>query len=80
LASANRLGLARAVSGPVSRGDLAMVHRHLELAAGRASGDQLYRELLVRLVELAGSSQRLSAVQLTQLRAVLDSAESSQAS
>ncbi len=71
LDSARRLGLAKAVSGPVSRGDSATLVRHLELAAQRPEGDGLYREVLARLITLAESSQRLSAIQLEALRAAL---------
>ena len=74
LDSAQRLGLAKAVSGPVSRGDTAMLMRHLALAKKRPDGDALYREVLTRLVSLAQSSQRLSPTQIEALRAVLDQA------
>ena len=74
LDSARQLGLAKAVSGPISRGDAAMLLRHLTLAKQRPDGDALYREVLTRLVSLAQSSQRLSPTQIEALRAVLDQA------
>lgn len=74
LNSAAQLGLAKAVSGPVSRGDSEMLRRHLTLAASRETGDQLYRELLVRLIQLANSSLRLTPDQVTELRAALNGA------
>ena len=74
LDSAKRLGLAKAVSGPISRGDAAMISRHLEFAAQRPSGDALYREVLTRLLELSEASPRLSAEQITALRAAIERA------
>jgi predicted short-subunit dehydrogenase-like oxidoreductase (DUF2520 family) len=71
LDSARKLGLAKAVSGPVSRGDTTMLLRHLELAKQRSDGDALYREVLTRLVTLSQSSQRLTEAQIDALRAVL---------
>ncbi len=67
LQTARSVGLAKAVSGPVSRGDTQVLQRHLALAKSRPAGDILYRELLVRLVTLAGKSQRLYRQQLMNL-------------
>lgn len=72
LDSARRLGLAKAVSGPVSRGDSAMLARHLELAAQRPEGDVLYREILARLFGLAQASERLTETQLAAMQAAID--------
>ncbi|MBL0075795.1 MAG: DUF2520 domain-containing protein [Rhodocyclaceae bacterium] len=72
LDSARRLGLAKAVSGPVSRGDTATLARHLELVAQRTEGDVLYREILARLLDLAQASHRLSEKQIAALHSVID--------
>ena len=70
LAAANQAGIARAVAGPISRGDLNVVNRHLNTLTTQGRDTRFYRELLCRLSEMAQSTGRISndtADQLTQL-------------
>ncbi len=70
LAAANQAGIAKAVAGPISRGDLNVVNRHLNTLTTQGRDTWFYRELLCRLSEMAKSTGRISndtADQLTQL-------------
>ena len=72
LAAAAARGLAGALAGPVSRGDVGVVQRHL--AALEGLGGQhadFYREMTGRQLLLARSSGRLSEAQLAALAAVV---------
>ncbi|MFG6468546.1 DUF2520 domain-containing protein [Roseateles sp. BYS87W] len=62
-------GLPGALSGPVARGDVGVLQRHLAAAAaGLPAGDALVRELALQQLRLAEQAGRLSAVQVTALR------------
>lgn len=50
--AASRVGIARAVSGPVARGDQAVLARHIAHADTLPAGGMLYRELTDRLLQL----------------------------
>jgi predicted short-subunit dehydrogenase-like oxidoreductase (DUF2520 family) len=72
LASVESRGVAGAVSGPISRGDVGVVQRHL--AAFDAQGidhGRLYREFGLRQLMLAVADGRVDAVQAARLRATL---------
>lgn len=62
-------GTAGALSGPISRGDLSVIERHLQAldALGPAHG-ALYRALSLPQLELARQTGRLSAEQIEALR------------
>jgi predicted short-subunit dehydrogenase-like oxidoreductase (DUF2520 family) len=68
-------GPARALTGPVSRGDVATVERQLE-ALQKWSGDiaALYRGLGLVAVTLAAADRRLNAKRAARLRDALDAA------
>jgi predicted short-subunit dehydrogenase-like oxidoreductase (DUF2520 family) len=68
-------GPARALTGPISRGDVATVGRQLEALAGW-NGDMagLYRGLGLLAVRLAAADRRLDARGAARLRAALDAA------
>jgi predicted short-subunit dehydrogenase-like oxidoreductase (DUF2520 family) len=66
-------GTAGALSGPISRGDLGVIERHLQTldALGPAHG-ALYRTLALPQLELARQAGRLSAEQIEALRTGLE--------
>lgn len=68
-------GPARALTGPISRGDVATVERQLE-ALQKWSGDMaaLYRGLGLVAVTLAAADRRLNAKRAARLRDALDAA------
>ncbi|PZP32050.1 MAG: DUF2520 domain-containing protein [Roseateles depolymerans] len=59
LATAEARGLPGAVSGPVARGDLAVLKRHLEAAAQLPQGSALMRALAYKQMELAVQAGRV---------------------
>jgi predicted short-subunit dehydrogenase-like oxidoreductase (DUF2520 family) len=62
----------RALTGPVARGDLATVRRHLEVMRTAGPGTSaIYRALSCRAVDLARGDGRLDARQAAALRALL---------
>lgn len=75
LASIGEAGLAQGMPGPVSRGDVGSVRKHvLALAAFDAGTLPLYAALCERTVRLALAGQRIDEQTAGQVRAVLDSA------
>jgi predicted short-subunit dehydrogenase-like oxidoreductase (DUF2520 family) len=60
LRAVSERGLAGAVSGPVARGDVAVVQAHLAALAGQRDEAVLYRALLRGLLPLAEAGGRLS--------------------
>ena len=72
LAAAARKGLAGALAGPVSRGDVGVLRRHLAAldALGLAHA-AFYREMTSRQLRLAQASGRLAEAQLQSMRAAL---------
>jgi predicted short-subunit dehydrogenase-like oxidoreductase (DUF2520 family) len=72
LAAIEKVGLAQGMPGPVSRGDVDSVRKHVEaIAAFDAQCLGLYRELCERTVLLALAGQRIDAQTAAQVRAVL---------
>lgn len=72
LASIAQAGLGRGMPGPVSRGDVASVRKHVHaLEAFDASSIPLYRELCERTVVLARESGRIDVATEQRFRAVL---------
>lgn len=72
--SIERLGPARGMAGPASRGDLGTVERHLAaLAALDPKSLDLYRMLALRTVALAIERGSLGAEKAAELRALLGS-------
>lgn len=73
LAAAGRKGLAGALAGPVSRGDVGVLQRHLQafesLGAEHAA---FYRELTARQLRLARASGRLGEAQLAALQTLAE--------
>jgi predicted short-subunit dehydrogenase-like oxidoreductase (DUF2520 family) len=69
LQAAAERGLAGAVSGPVARGDVGVVARHLAVLAP----PDLYRALSLRQLALAEQAGRLDAAQAAALRQLLGS-------
>lgn len=75
LASIGEAGLAQGMPGPVSRGDVGSVRKHVQaLAAFDAGSLPLYSALCERTVRLALDGQRIDGHTAGQLRAVLDGA------
>ncbi|MBV8470045.1 MAG: DUF2520 domain-containing protein [Burkholderiaceae bacterium] len=75
LDSAESRGLAGALSGPISRGDVAVIARHLEAFQGLGAAHLgLYRDLALRQLDLARRSRRLSDDQLSALAQLLSAA------
>ena len=70
--SIERLGPARGMAGPVSRGDVGTVRRHIE-AIGTLDSDalELYRAIALRTVALGIERGSLSAEKAEELRALL---------
>jgi predicted short-subunit dehydrogenase-like oxidoreductase (DUF2520 family) len=72
-ASVERAGLVQGMPGPVSRGDLGTVRRHLDsLDAFDAQAAVLYRQLALRTVWLAEAKGVLTKEQLAQLQQWLE--------
>ncbi len=72
-ASVEKAGLVQGMPGPVSRGDLVTVKRHLDtLDAFDAGAAGLYRQLALRTVWLAEARGVLNEEQLAQLQQWLD--------
>lgn len=67
-------GLAGAVSGPIARGDAAVLARHLDALAAAALPDDLLLALGRRQLALAEAAGRLDAAQAAALRALLQPA------
>ncbi len=75
LDAAEAKGLAQALAGPISRGDVGVVARHLQaFDALSESHGQFYRELSRRQLALAAESGRLDAAVLARVAALLESA------
>lgn len=64
VAAAGKLGLDNALSGPIQRGDEAMVRRHLEALARHPDEALLYRAVGKAIAKLATASNRTSPEQL----------------
>jgi predicted short-subunit dehydrogenase-like oxidoreductase (DUF2520 family) len=65
-------GLARATAGPVARGDLLTVRRHMEALERLEPGARdFYRRLALRTIPLALTSGKLDAARAEELRALL---------
>jgi predicted short-subunit dehydrogenase-like oxidoreductase (DUF2520 family) len=63
LDNARAAGLRRALTGPIARGDVETVKRHLAVLAGEPRPvRELYRLLGLRQVDLAGASRRARAL------------------
>ena len=72
LDTAAQRGLAGAVSGPVARGDVGVLARHLEALAAAGLADDLLRALANRQLALAERAGRLDETQVTALRRMLE--------
>lgn len=73
LDTAQARGLAGAVSGPVARGDVGVLARHLQALDAAGLADDLLRALALRQLALAQAAGRLDVAQITALRALLTS-------
>lgn len=73
LDTAEQRGLSGAVSGPVARGDLKVLKRHLDVAHALPQGAALMRALAHVQADLAGRDGRLNVAQLESLRQLLQS-------
>lgn len=71
LAAAKHSGIAKAVAGPISRGDLGIVNQHLSALAKHDRDTRFYRELLYRLSKMAKSTGRISGETADQLAVML---------
>ncbi len=72
LAAARARGLPGALSGPISRGDLGVLRRHLAALDGLGGEHgRFYRELAGRQLALAQAAGRLTPAALDELRAAL---------
>lgn len=68
-------GLAGAVSGPLARGDVGVVERHLQALAAAGLDADLLRALGWRQLALAQAAGRLDVAQITALRVLLGGVE-----
>ena len=76
IASIGRVGLAQGMPGPVSRGDIASVRKHVQaLETFDPDSLGLYRALCERTVRLALEGQRIDTATAESVRAVLEGAE-----
>jgi predicted short-subunit dehydrogenase-like oxidoreductase (DUF2520 family) len=76
LEAAAAKGLPGALAGPLSRGDVGVVQRHLRAMAEAGPAHlAFYRELSQRQLELAQRAGRLDTDQLAALQRVLDAAD-----
>jgi predicted short-subunit dehydrogenase-like oxidoreductase (DUF2520 family) len=66
-----RLGLPAALTGPIERGDVEVVRRHLEALAAFPEIARLYRESAHRVVGLAEAKGRAGRDELDALRRLL---------
>lgn len=71
LDTARARGLAGAVSGPVARGDVAVLQRHLDALAASGAAPDLLLALARRQLALAEAAGRLGVAQVTAVRALL---------
>ena len=73
VASIERSGIAGSMAGPVSRGDIGTIRRHLEAFRRADAGTYaLYRMLCARTVQLAAEAGKLTPAQAGAFRALLD--------
>ncbi|HLC41750.1 MAG TPA: Rossmann-like and DUF2520 domain-containing protein [Methylomirabilota bacterium] len=71
-----QLGLPRALTGPIARGDLGTIHRHLEVLRGEAPGvEPLYRHLGAATVPLAMQKGALTSERAARVRQLLNGTE-----
>jgi predicted short-subunit dehydrogenase-like oxidoreductase (DUF2520 family) len=66
------VGLPDALTGPIARGDAAVVARHLEALAGWPAIATLYRTTASRVAEVAAEKGRAAPEALARIRALLD--------
>jgi len=72
VANARSLGVARALTGPATRGDAGTIAAHLEaLGAGAPDALPVYRALLDRSVEIAAARGALTPETARRLRDAL---------
>lgn len=74
LASAREAGLDKALSGPVSRGDINVIRAHLDAIRASTGNTRLYEELLERLVGLALRAGRIGHDQAREFTSLIDTA------
>jgi predicted short-subunit dehydrogenase-like oxidoreductase (DUF2520 family) len=67
------LGLDQALTGPIQRGDTAMVDRHLNALGQRPQTGDLYRALGKAIVRLAEQGGSLDSGAIERMLALLDS-------
>jgi predicted short-subunit dehydrogenase-like oxidoreductase (DUF2520 family) len=68
-----RLGTTRALTGPIARGDVAVVARHLEaLRTGNADVAELYRRLGAAALDLARAGGEVDPEAITRLARILE--------
>ena len=71
-----RDGPARALTGPISRGDLPAIRKHLDvLAAMPEDLGRLYRQLGLRTIELAREGEKIDEPVAQTLRELLETRE-----
>lgn len=75
LDTARRVGLSQAVSGPVARGDSAVLRKHIGAARMLPGGERLYGELLDRLLDLRRQTRQLDPGQEEMLDRVIAGAK-----
>jgi predicted short-subunit dehydrogenase-like oxidoreductase (DUF2520 family) len=66
-----RLGLPGALTGPIERGDVEVVRRHLDALDGHPGVARLYRETAGRVIALAEAKGRAGADELAALRRLI---------
>jgi predicted short-subunit dehydrogenase-like oxidoreductase (DUF2520 family) len=66
-----RLGLPGALTGPIERGDVEVVRRHLDALGGFPGIARLYRETAGRVIALAEAKGRAGAAELAALRTLI---------
>ncbi len=65
------VGLPAALTGPIARGDVATVERHLRALAAHPELDRIYRATARRVTKVAAEKGRADAAALARIRALL---------
>lgn len=74
LATSREVGLDKALSGPVSRGDINVIRAHLDAIRSSTGNTHLYIELLERMIDLALHAERIDHNQAIELTSLIETA------
>lgn len=72
IAAARQVGLEKALSGPVSRGDINVIRAHMDTIQSCTGDTRLYSELLKRLLTVALHAKRIDNTEAQQITDLID--------